>query len=263
MNKTHDSSFEEIYAVSTRPPRRGRRNEWIIGTAVIAGAVALVAYWEHRPEPAPVVHGAVYEGTTSSTTTPRSDTTASNAPTSSESATSSTTDPTTSATTATAAAQPEGIERIELDTPPRPGSGAVVRARTEDALPVPELLHLANASLRHGDTRRAEQRYRLVLAKDPSNAEAHTGLGDVARRENDLARAREHYLRALSTSPAYLPARIALADVEWDLGDFTSAKSHYAAAVDKLGERAPAKLRERAGMAGDAPSATIASTSAL
>jgi Tfp pilus assembly protein PilF len=116
---------------------------------------------------------------------------------------------------------------------------------SEDALPTNELLHRAHASLRTGDRTRAQQRFRLALAKEPTNVEAITGLGDIARAEGDLAAAREQYQRAIDRSPSYVPALLALADVTWDLGERGEAQSRYAAIVDRLGEAAPARARER------------------
>lgn len=116
---------------------------------------------------------------------------------------------------------------------------------SEDLLPISELLHRAHASLREGDRRRAQQRFRLALAKDPSNVEASTGLGDIARAEGDLEAARDHYQRALERSPSFVPALVALADLEWDLGERGAAQKRYAAVFEKLGDRAPARVKER------------------
>jgi hypothetical protein len=63
--------------------------------------------------------------------------------------------------------------------------------------------------------------------------------------------ARDHYQRAIDKSPSYLPALLALADVEWDLGQWHDARSKYATVLDKLGDRAPARAKERKG--DDAP----------
>lgn len=123
---------------------------------------------------------------------------------------------------------------------PRPGPKL-----DDGALPTNELLHLAHASLRSGDAPRARERFRLALASDPTNVEAHAGLGDIAYRERDLVMAKEHYARALDRSPAYIPARLSLADVTWELGDRTVARRHYAVVHDRLGVHAPARARER------------------
>lgn len=126
-----------------------------------------------------------------------------------------------------------------------PAASDDTAAKTEDALPITTILRLARTSLQTGDLSRARQRFRLTLAKDPSNVEAMAGLGDVARHEGDLVESRERYREALQKSPAYAPAVLALADVSWELGDRASARKHYIALVDRHGERAPAHARER------------------
>ena len=126
-----------------------------------------------------------------------------------------------------------------------PAASDDTAAKTEDALPVTSILRLARTSLQAGDLSRARQRFRLTLAKDPSNVEAMAGLGDVARHEGDLVEARQRYRDALEKSPAYAPAVLALADVSWDLGDRAFARKHYIALVDRHGERAPAHALER------------------
>jgi len=131
-------------------------------------------------------------------------------------------------------------------------AGAMMEPVSEAFLPLSELLRRANTSLSNGDRRRAQQRFRLALAKDPANVEATTGMGDIARSEGDLVAAREHYRRALERSPSFIPALLALADLDWDRGDRDDAQKNYTAIVDELGDGAPARAKERKGE--DAPS---------
>ena len=124
---------------------------------------------------------------------------------------------------------------------------------SEDLLPLGELLRRANASLSDGDRRRAQQRFRLALERDPGNVEATTGLGDIARSEGDLDVAREHYQHALERSPSFIPALLALADLEWDRGPRGDAQKRYSTIADRLGDRAPARAKERKSIEAPSP----------
>jgi Tfp pilus assembly protein PilF len=74
-------------------------------------------------------------------------------------------------------------------------------------------------------------------------------MGDVAKAQGDLAGAKASYERALAASPTYTPALLGLADVEWDQGNRPSAAKRYAQIVDRLGDRAPQRAKDRAGSA--------------
>ncbi|MBM3215619.1 tetratricopeptide repeat protein [Candidatus Poribacteria bacterium] len=67
---------------------------------------------------------------------------------------------------------------------------------------IPSDIQAANALAEAGDAAAADARYRAVLAKEPTNADAHRGLGMTAWRRGDLTRAREHYERAIRSDGA-------------------------------------------------------------
>lgn len=108
-----------------------------------------------------------------------------------------------------------------------------------------ELLDKAGAAKRKGDLATARDLYQRVIAMSPNNVEANGGLGDVAKAQGDLNAAKTSYERALAASPTYSPALLGLADVEWDQGNQASAKKRYMQIVDRMGDRAPARAKER------------------
>jgi TolA-binding protein len=126
---------------------------------------------------------------------------------------------------------------------PKPSSAPVA----ESGSSMSDLLDRAGAARRKGDFPTARDLYEKVLAMSPNNVEANGGLGDVARAQGDLAAAKASYERALAASPSYSPALLGLADVEWDQGNQGEARKRYAQVVDRMGDRAPARAKERAG----------------
>lgn len=108
-----------------------------------------------------------------------------------------------------------------------------------------ELLDRAGSARRSGDYTAARDFYERVLRQSPGNVEANGGLGDVARAQGDLAAAKASYERALATSPSYGPAQLGLADTEWDLGNRAGAQRRYAQIVERLGDRAPERAKQR------------------
>jgi len=91
-------------------------------------------------------------------------------------------------------------------------------------------------SLRRNELTRAEQMFRSVLAERPSDTEALTGLGDVARRRNNTKSAISYYQKVLASNGQYLPALSALADVKWTSGDRSGAAQLYRRIIDQVGE---------------------------
>jgi hypothetical protein len=255
------------------PPKRGG---WLVAGGMIAAAGLFVFYMQVNSEntkpgavanAAQVAQTAQTEGQPSAKQSePRSEQASSNSGAASSSKSSSVETASTGAqdtpstaaaapaaaapTTTAAAAAPAATAKTEpaVASTTTTASAEIARppaAVSDDSLPPNEILHRAHASLRQGDRARAKQQFAAVLAKDPSNVEASTGLGDIARADGDLAGARDHYQRALTVSPSYVPAMLALADVKWDLGEKSDAQARYAAIVDRLGDRAPARAKER------------------
>ena len=91
-------------------------------------------------------------------------------------------------------------------------------------------------SLRRNELTRAEQMFRSVVAERPSDTEALTGLGDVARRRNNTTSAISYYQKVLASNGQYLPALSALADLKWNSGDRTGAVQLYRRIIDQVGE---------------------------
>jgi tetratricopeptide (TPR) repeat protein len=120
-----------------------------------------------------------------------------------------------------------------------------------------QLVRARNA-LGRGRLEEADGLYRAVLAKDPSNTEALTGLADVARARND-PRSTELYDQALAKNPSYLPALMARADQKWSSGDRNEASTLYRRILEQAGpssdygQRAAARLAQIS--TGSAPSA--------
>jgi tetratricopeptide (TPR) repeat protein len=107
----------------------------------------------------------------------------------------------------------------------------------------------ARSALGRGRLAEADELYRAVLAKDPSNTEALTGLADVARARND-PRSTELYDQALAKNPSYLPALMARADQKWSNGDRNGAVTLYRQVLEQAGpssdygQRAAARLAQ-------------------
>jgi tetratricopeptide (TPR) repeat protein len=107
----------------------------------------------------------------------------------------------------------------------------------------------ARSALGRGRLDEADGLYRAVLAKDPSNTEALTGLADVARARND-PRSTELYDQALARNPSYLPALMARADQKWSSGDRSGAVTLYRQVLEQAGpssdygQRAAARLAQ-------------------
>ncbi len=144
-------------------------------------------------------------------------------------------------------------------------SGPDTNARDRDRPGTPgdfrSKLTEAAAALARGDLPRAETLYRAVLAKQPGNTEALTGLADIARARRDTAGAEKLYEQALRDNPTYLPALISQADHKWDAGDRRGAIAIYrrvleqAGAGSEYGQRAAARIAQGEG-GGTSPAAS-------
>ena len=94
----------------------------------------------------------------------------------------------------------------------------------------------AATALRQGDLARASQLYDSVLAEQPHNTEAMSGLGDVAKARHDPVLAAKMYDRVLAENPNYWPAILASADQKWDAGDRSGALVLYRRLVEQAGQ---------------------------
>jgi tetratricopeptide (TPR) repeat protein len=122
----------------------------------------------------------------------------------------------------------------------------------EDARPVVgdfrTRLAQASVALRQGNLARATQLYDSVLAEQPRNTEALSGLADVATARHDPALAAKMYDRVLAENPNYWPAILASADQKWNAGDRPGAVVLYrrlleqAGPTSEYGARAAARL---------------------
>ena len=95
----------------------------------------------------------------------------------------------------------------------RAGAGGDFRAQLKQAYAAAEKGQLATA----------ERLYNAVLAKQPGNTEALSGLADVAHRRNDTGKSAQLYEEVLRKNPSYLPALMASADQKWASGDHAGA----------------------------------------
>jgi hypothetical protein len=115
----------------------------------------------------------------------------------------------------------------------------------------PGALALAHRALASRQYDLAAKYYVAILASTPRDAEAITGLADVARGRGDLAGASQLYSHALGIAPRFLPARIGLADTHWDSGDKARSVAEYRSIVDD-NRRVPAYVEQRASAAAPA-----------
>jgi predicted Zn finger-like uncharacterized protein len=145
------------------------------------------------------------------------------------------------------------------------GAGAGAGAGDTDQPGVPGAtagaMKAAQAAIRKGDWNRARQIYEALVARNPNDSEALSGLGDVARASGDNAAAMSAYKRALAVNPSYLPALVGLADTQWVSGDRGSALKAYKDIVDRFPEGTyPGYVKTRA--EGGAPAPGGASSAA-
>jgi tetratricopeptide (TPR) repeat protein len=141
------------------------------------------------------------------------------------------------------------------------GAGAAVAANDPDEAPVPSetgsAMRAAQGAIRKGDWNRARSIYEALVSRNPSDSEALSGLGDVARAQGDTAGALTAYRRALSVNPSYLPSLLGVADTQWASGDHGGALKAYKDIVDRFPEGTyPGYVKTRVEGASSAPTAT-------
>jgi predicted Zn finger-like uncharacterized protein len=125
----------------------------------------------------------------------------------------------------------DSTKLLKLDASPAPADDASHPAIGDFRKRLAE----AAAALRQGDLARANQLYNSVLAEQPTNTEAISGLGDVAKAGHDPALAARLYDRVLAANPSYLPAILASADQKWESGDRSGAIVLYRRLLDQAG----------------------------
>jgi tetratricopeptide (TPR) repeat protein len=98
-----------------------------------------------------------------------------------------------------------------------------------------------------GDIAGARKLYQSILDASPNDAEALSGMGDIARQEDNWDTARNFYAEALRGNPSFLPAALGAADVEWDVGNFAIAQRKYREIIDAFANAPyPPRVHERA-----------------
>ena len=136
---------------------------------------------------------------------------------------------TPAATSATEAnAEDAGVE---------PGPNAPPSGDTGDAVggDFRSQLKQAYAAVEQGQLAKAEKLYNAVLARQPGNTEALSGLADIAHRRNDTGKASRLYEEVLKKNPSYLPALMANADQKWGAGDRAGALALYRRILQQAG----------------------------
>jgi tetratricopeptide (TPR) repeat protein len=108
---------------------------------------------------------------------------------------------------------------------------AVEPVRVNGATPQSTLQAAADA-MHRGDADRAERIYQAILAGNPNESQALSGLGDVLRTRNDPWGAIDVYKRAIGVNPSYLPALLGLGDTQWAQNDHAGATRTYKRIVD-------------------------------
>ncbi|HEU5072743.1 MAG TPA: zinc-ribbon domain-containing protein [Polyangiaceae bacterium] len=96
-------------------------------------------------------------------------------------------------------------------------------------------LKQAYTAVERGQLAQGERLYNAVLAKQPGNTEALSGLADIAHRRNDSKKASRLYEEVLRKNPSYLPALMANADQKWASGDRAEAVVLYRRILEQAG----------------------------
>ncbi len=136
----------------------------------------------------------------------------------------------------------------EPEAPPEASSPP----RTSDSTLVASLLDLAGSALEKRDLALAEDRYRRILAVEPSSVAARTGLAEVARLRGDAEGQRAQLAAALAIDPGASDAlgRLALLEAEAGRRDEARVMLERALERDPLD---PVLLESLAAVSGPAP----------
>jgi tetratricopeptide (TPR) repeat protein len=146
------------------------------------------------------------------------------------------------------------VDVSSLPVQPAPGAVAAAAAGAAggdgDEPPVPGTtggaMKAAQTAIRKGDWNHARTIYEALVSRNPSDSEALSGLGDVARAQGDSAGALSAYRRALAVNPSYLPSLLGVADTQWASGDHGGAMRGYKDIVDRFPEGTyPAYVKAR------------------
>ena len=143
------------------------------------------------------------------------------------------------------------------------GGGGGAAEGTDISGSYQDLLARAHAAQASGDLSKAEQLFRAVLARNPQDTEALSGLGDIARAKGDKNASLKYYEDVAKQNPGYIPALVGMADAKWDAGDKAGAVAIYKQILDKTGGQGfyADKARQRIAAAGSAPATTASSHS--
>lgn len=94
-----------------------------------------------------------------------------------------------------------------------------------------EALVVANALLKEGKYSDAAKAFGAIVEKDPTSAEAQTGLVRSLLKARKLDEAEEAGKKAVAAVPASAPVHAAVGDVAFRAGRFAEAESEYRAAL--------------------------------
>jgi lysophospholipase L1-like esterase len=89
------------------------------------------------------------------------------------------------------------------------------------------LVRLGNQAIQNGELEEAVKLFRMALAEDPNEADAHNGLGIVRKHSGDLEAAQASFARAVELAPAFFQARYNLAVVLEQRGKLHEAMRQY------------------------------------
>lgn len=113
---------------------------------------------------------------------------------------------------------------------------ALPQAPIQPSPPVREHFERAQAALRANDAAAAEKEFRAVLALDPKNPGAHTGIGILDMSRGDYRAASDEFYSALAVQPSFTKALALRGICQKRLGD-RSARGSLQKAFEKLQEK--------------------------